>query len=508
MDATPSARPRRIDMHVHMVGNGRNGSGGWLRLSGWHRWLAGFMLRQLGVPASALEGDLESIYAEHLVELVRASSMDAIVLLAHERVHDPDGTPRDDLGSMFVPNDVVLGLARKFPEFLAGVSIHPARHDALDELDRCLAGGAVLMKCLPNCQNIDPSDRRYGQFWERMAAAGLPLLAHTGGEHTVPIVDAAFADPKLLRFPLECGVTVIAAHCATGSGMFDRDYFDDWVAMLREFPILAVTGSSGSGKTTLLKVVAGMEKPDGGTVELGHGARPQMVFQDAGASLTPWLTVGELVGERLRAEGVGRAERASRVTDALALVGLSSEVAGAKAAQLSGGQRQRVALARATIVPPEVLLCDEPTSALDVSLAATVLNLIGRIRRELGMAMLFVTHDLGAARVVADRIAVMYLGRIVEIGPASEVVASPRHPYTEALLGAVPAIGVVRSPLQGEPASPMNPPSGCPFHPRCSVALDSCSSTDVPLLTIGKRSVACVRAGERVDTMAVAVAGR
>jgi hypothetical protein len=229
---------RRIDMHVHMVGNGVAGSGGWLRLTGWHRWLAGFMLRQLGVPASALEGDLESIYAQHLVQAVRDSSMDAVVLLAHERVHDPDGTPRDDLGSMFVPNDVVLGLAKKFPEFLAGVSIHPGRPDALEELERCIAGGAVLMKCLPNCQNIDPSDRRYRPFWERMAAAGLPLLAHTGGEHTVPIVNAAFADPKLLRFPLECGVNVIAAHCGTGSGVLDRDYFDDWVRMLSEFPNL------------------------------------------------------------------------------------------------------------------------------------------------------------------------------------------------------------------------------------------------------------------------------
>lgn len=238
MDATPRDRPRLIDMHVHMVGNGGGGSGGWLRLSGWHRWLAGFMLRQLGVPASALEGDLESIYADHLAGLVRDSSMDAIVLLAHERVHDPDGTPRDDLGSMFVPNDVVLGFAKKFPEFLAGVSIHPARRDALDELERCLADGAVLMKCLPNCQNIDPSDRRYRPFWDRMAAAGLPLLAHTGGEHTVPVVHAAFADPKLLRFPLECGVTVIAAHCGTSSGLFDHDFFDDWLAMLAEFPKL------------------------------------------------------------------------------------------------------------------------------------------------------------------------------------------------------------------------------------------------------------------------------
>jgi hypothetical protein len=228
----------RIDMHVHMVGNGVAGSGGWLRLNGWHRWLAGFMLRQLGVPASALADDLESIYARHLLGLVRASSLDAVVLLAHERVHDPDGTPRDDLGSMFVPNDVVLELEQQHPEFLAGVSIHPARDDALDELERCLAHGAALMKCLPNCQNIDMSDRRYLPFWERMAEARLPLLAHTGGEHTVPVVDARLADPKLLRTPLECGVTVIAAHCGTSSGLFDRDYFDDWVAMLSEFPNL------------------------------------------------------------------------------------------------------------------------------------------------------------------------------------------------------------------------------------------------------------------------------
>lgn len=238
MEPVANQEPRLIDMHVHMVGNGGGGSGGWLRLNGWHRWLAGFMLRQLGIPANALEENLEAIYSDHLAELVRDSSMDAVVLLAHERVYDPDGTPRDDLGSMFVPNDVVLDLAEKFPEFLAGVSIHPARRDALDELERCLERGAVLMKCLPNCQNIDPSDRRYRPFWERMAEARLPLLAHTGGEHTVPIINPKFADPKLLRFPLECGVIVIAAHCGTKSGAFDPDYFDDWIAMLRQFPNL------------------------------------------------------------------------------------------------------------------------------------------------------------------------------------------------------------------------------------------------------------------------------
>jgi hypothetical protein len=227
-----------IDMHVHMVANGSSGTGGWLRLNGWHRALAGFMVRQLGVPPAVLEGDLDGIYAERLLAHVQSSSFDHVVLLAHERVYDPDGTVREDLGSMYVPNDLVIGLSRRHPEFLAGVSIHPARADALEELERCVRAGAVLMKCLPNCQNIDCSDARYRRFWERMAELRLPLLAHTGGEHTVPVVNAALADPKRLRLPLECGVSVIAAHCATRSGAFDRDYFDDWISMLREFPNL------------------------------------------------------------------------------------------------------------------------------------------------------------------------------------------------------------------------------------------------------------------------------
>jgi hypothetical protein len=161
------AAPLRIDMHVHMVGNGVAGSGGWLRLSGWHRLLAGFMVRQIGFPRDVLDQDLEAIYSQHLLELVRGSSLDAIVLLAHEQVHDPAGTVRLDLGSMYVPNDVVLDLAAKHPEFLAGVSIHPARHDALEELERCLERGAVLMKCLPNCRtSIRPT----------------PVIVHSGSE--------------------------------------------------------------------------------------------------------------------------------------------------------------------------------------------------------------------------------------------------------------------------------------------------------------------------------------
>ena len=267
---------------------------------------------------------------------------------------------------------------------------------------------------------------------------------------------------------------------------------------------VAIVGESGSGKTTMLRIVAGLERADAGQVKLGPGARPQMVFQDAGASLTPWLSVGTLIAERLRGAGHSAAVRRQRVTDALGHVGLPAEVASARAGQLSGGQRQRVALARATVIPPEVLLCDEPTSALDVSLAAGVLNLIGRLRRELGMAVLFVTHDLSVARVVADRIAVMYLGRIVELGAADQIVAQPRHPYTKALVSAVPELGAPLLAAPGEAASPLDPPPGCAFHPRCPIAEPACADPAlVPRLARlphparipddAERLVACIR---------------
>ena len=247
----------------------------------------------------------------------------------------------------------------------------------------------------------------------------------------------------------------------------------DVTVTVAEGESVAIVGESGSGKSTLLRVVAGLERADRGAVALGHAkARPQMVFQDAGASLTPWLTVGALIGERLRRESLTRQQKRDKIDEVLTHVGLPVHVANAKAAELSGGQRQRVALARATVVPPEVLLCDEPTSALDVSLAAVVLNLIARLRAELGMAVLFVTHDLAVARVVADRIAVMYLGRLVEIGPAEDVVANPQHPYTKALVGAVPdrqrgARGAARRARQpAQPAAAAAPSTRAARSPR------------------------------------------
>jgi peptide/nickel transport system ATP-binding protein len=240
---------------------------------------------------------------------------------------------------------------------------------------------------------------------------------------------------------------------------------------------VALVGESGSGKSTLLRVVAGLETYQSGEVTVESDRRPQMVFQDSGASLTPWMTVGELIGERVRR--LGRKQREAKVADALRLVGLPAEVAAAKTGQLSGGQRQRVCLARATVVPPPILLCDEPTSALDVSLAAGVINLISRLRRELGMAVLFVTHDLSVARVVADRVAVMYLGRIVEIGGSEQVTSAPGHPYSKALMSAVPDVGRKPIVLAGEPASALRPPVGCAFHPRCPQANEYCGQKEL-----------------------------
>jgi hypothetical protein len=231
-------KPMRIDLHVHVVGNGSGGTGCWYRPRGLTKLGEPWMLRGLGLDSHALRADLDRLYVERLLALVRASSLDAVVLLAQDEPHDASGRLLAGRGSFYVPNDHVLGLAAAHPEFLAGISIHPARADAMEELERCLGLGAALLKCLPNCQNIDWSDRRYTAFLERMAEAGLPLLAHTGGEHTLPVLDKRLADPRVLVRPLEIGVTCIAAHCATASGLFDPDYFDAFVRLVERFPNL------------------------------------------------------------------------------------------------------------------------------------------------------------------------------------------------------------------------------------------------------------------------------
>jgi len=220
---------------------------------------------------------------------------------------------------------------------------------------------------------------------------------------------------------------------------------------------VAIVGESGSGKSTLLRVLAGLLDYDSGELSR-DGGRLQMLFQDAGASLTPWMTVGKLLAEPLglTSPPVPRSERRLRVTECLRSVGLPADVAQVKSSTLSGGQQQRVAFARAVIVPPSLLLCDEPTSALDASLAAVVLNLLRSLRQQFQMSVVFVTHDLAVARIVADRIAVISEGQVVEIGPTERVIKEPQHPYTRELIAAVPTLPLAklaRGQMTGEAGS-------------------------------------------------------
>lgn len=244
MGAVKGEGDKIIDMHAHVVGNGSGGTGCWIRPSLWRDPLQKFMCRHIGLPVSALKGDLDRLFAEKLLEWVKGSSLDAAVILAHEQVYNDDGSLMRGKGTTYVPNDFVFELAARHEEFLPAVSIHPARKDALEELDRCLDRGAVMMKCLPMCQNIDCNDRRYTKFWERMAEAGLPLLAHTGGEHTVQVVRKQYANPETMTLPLECGVNLIAAHAATKSGVSDPQYFDTLVGLMERFENLYYDNSA------------------------------------------------------------------------------------------------------------------------------------------------------------------------------------------------------------------------------------------------------------------------
>ncbi|WP_375424999.1 ATP-binding cassette domain-containing protein [uncultured Friedmanniella sp.] len=203
---------------------------------------------------------------------------------------------------------------------------------------------------------------------------------------------------------------------------------------------LALVGESGCGKSTVLRMATGLTRPDAGTIEVSGAARPQLVFQDAGSSLTPWLTVSAQLVERLRGRGLSRRASADAAAELLERVGLDARMGRARPRELSGGQRQRAAIARALASSPEILVCDEPVSALDASLAARVLDLLEDLRFSLGVAILMVTHDLAVARRIADDLAVMNQGAIVERGPLDQVFADPQHPYTRALLAASPTI--------------------------------------------------------------------
>ena len=234
----------RIDGHVHFVGDGSNGSGCWLRRNLGDRLFEPIIKSQAGIYRMSQKLGVDHAYEEKLIKLIQDSSLDAILLLAMDYPYDPDGNCRKAEAKFYVPNDHVLNLARKFPEIIPACSIHPARKDAIEELERSAEQGAKVLKLLPNCHDVDCSDSQYGAFWEKLAKLGLPFLAHTGGEFSVPVLNAKFADPRVLRLPLECGVKVIAAHGAGKSGLWDPDYTKDLLKMMGEFPNLFTDNSA------------------------------------------------------------------------------------------------------------------------------------------------------------------------------------------------------------------------------------------------------------------------
>ena len=268
---------------------------------------------------------------------------------------------------------------------------------------------------------------------------------------------------------------------------------------------LALVGESGCGKSTTARLVLRLIEPSAGTLRfdgqdissIGGAAlramrrRMQIVFQDPYASLNPRLTVAETIAEPMQVHGIGdAASRRKRVEELLSLVGLRSFHAQRYPHEFSGGQRQRIGIARALAVQPDLVVCDEPVSALDVSIQAQVVNLLKDLQRRFGLAYLFIAHDLAVVKHVADRVAVMYLGRIVEQGPAEDVLSAPKHPYTRALLAAVPGHGVKAPPLEGDVPSPIAPPPGCRFHTRCPFAEAQCRVTQ-PELAGAPHAVAC-----------------
>ena len=268
---------------------------------------------------------------------------------------------------------------------------------------------------------------------------------------------------------------------------------------------LVVLGESGSGKTTLGRLIVGLEKADSGRIALSGDAvlpvrehrtqrgRLQMVFQDPGSSLDPFMKVRDVVAEPLTRSGVSGGAREEKVVQAIDSVGLDRSVLERRASELSGGQKQRVSVARAMVSSPEVIVLDEPTSSIDVSIQAQVLNLLVELQQRNHYAYVLITHDPNVASFMADNIAVMYLGKIVEQGPAAKVLLQPKHPYTQALLSSTPRLHERSIPeaIKGEPPSLINLPPGCPYAPRCPYAMKVCGEREPRAYEMEGLSVSC-----------------
>ncbi|WP_312527794.1 oligopeptide/dipeptide ABC transporter ATP-binding protein [Paracoccus sp. (in: a-proteobacteria)] len=280
---------------------------------------------------------------------------------------------------------------------------------------------------------------------------------------------------------------------------------------VHEGETLGIVGESGSGKSTLGRMLLGLEAPFSGEVRYQGQPLPpprtahwrqlraqmQLVFQDPLAALDRRMSIAEQIAEPLDIHALAKgAARTQRVAELMARVGLRADQAARYPHELSGGQRQRVVIARALASQPRFLVCDEPVSALDVSIQAQVVNLLRDLQRQEGLTMVFISHDLKVVRNICDRVAVMYLGRIVEEGPADQIFSDPRHPYTQALVSAIPQPGrgmAGRILLTGEPPNPAQRPSGCAFHPRCQMADAACAATMPELSSHRGRLCACLK---------------
>jgi oligopeptide/dipeptide ABC transporter ATP-binding protein len=298
----------------------------------------------------------------------------------------------------------------------------------------------------------------------------------------------------MLHFPIRKGL-VIQREVARVHAV------DDVTFAIHDGETLGLVGESGCGKTTLSRTIMRLTDATDGAIrfrgqDVTHASRRalaplrrdlQMVFQDPYASLNPRKRVGQIVGAPMRRHGVSSEEADRRVLELLDQVGLAREHVNRFPHEFSGGQRQRIGIARALALQPKLIVLDEPVSALDVSIQAQIVNLLEDLQDELGLAYLFVAHDLSVVRHVSDRIAVMYLGKLMEVSPAEELYAKPIHPYTAALLEAIPIPDPrrnrerSRTVVSGEPPNPINPPAGCVFHPRCAHATEVCRTVQPPL---------------------------
>ena len=237
--------PLRLDGHVHFVGDGSSGSGCWLRLGNPYRRMQGrLFLRTAGLPTNLINGGLDEAFEKLLNDHADTAELDGLVVLAQDVAYHDNGTKVENFGSFYVPNSHVFAVCRRHPKLFPACSIHPGRPDAMDELEAALEAGCRVLKLLPNCLNVDCSAPRHRRFWQRMADGGMALLAHTGGEFTLPQINKSLSDPKRLRLPLECGATVIAAHGAGRSGLWDPDWTEHMATLMKEFPKLLADNSA------------------------------------------------------------------------------------------------------------------------------------------------------------------------------------------------------------------------------------------------------------------------